>query len=64
MIDDESDEVNQRLEMPVLADKLNLFNTGYYTMAFLEKDLSNIDQDNLNLNILEESTKDLEKVYQ
>ena len=63
MIDDDSDEIMKRTtQMPALADKLNITKANYDTLIFLEKNLSNIETDGLNSNILGSSTKDSETV--
>jgi hypothetical protein len=62
MIDDDSDDINTKFEMPALADKLNVCKTGYDTMAFVEKNLSNIDAESLNMNILGSTTNNSETV--
>lgn len=38
--------------MPALADKLNVCKTGYDAVSFVEKNISNIDSENMNNNIL------------
>lgn len=48
--------------MPALADKLNVCKTGYDTMAFVEKNIANIDSESLNTNILGSTTNNLETV--
>jgi len=63
MIDDDSDDVNTRLEMPALADKLNVSKTGYESMAFVEKNISSIDAESLNMNILGSTTNNSEIVF-
>lgn len=62
MIDDDSDDVNTKFEMPALADKLNVCKTGYDSMAFVEKNLSSIDAESLNMNILGSTTNNTETV--
>lgn len=63
MIDDDSDEIMKRTtQMPALADKLNITKANYDTLIFLEKNLSNVETDGLNSNILGSSTKDSETV--
>jgi hypothetical protein len=60
--DDDSDGTNTRFEMPALADKLNVCKTGYDSMAFVEKNISSIDQESFNMNILGSTTNNSEIV--
>lgn len=62
MMDDDSDDINTKFEMPALADKLNVCKTGYDVMAFVEKNLSSIDAESLNMNILGSTTNNTETV--
>jgi len=48
--------------MPALADKLNVCKTGYEALAFVEKNLANLDGESNNMNILGSITNNSEIV--
>ena len=49
--------------MPALSDKLNVCKTGYDAVSFVEKNISNIDTENINSNILGSTLNDSEIVF-
>jgi len=48
--------------MPSLADKINVCKAGYDAVRFVEKNISNIDHETINNNILGSTLNDTEIV--